>query len=365
MSQKGILVWIAAGIMLLTGGCASTELEQRSFPLAFGADRKPIEQEEETELLVVSFDFPDLKQISEKSKTADTPMGLSLEGKDLYHVEKSYENNTNRMLDYNHLKAVIAGETLISNPWQMCDLLKSWEQENVGRNISFFIGSPGAAKIMSLTQETEGSVGKYLEEMEESQQDFKQEKIVTTGDLINQWHNQNELLLVPMLTEAGKRPVISGYGMISDFKYKGMMSVKEAMESFLCTNLLKRFTWEFTTGEVVEITGIQVEKKIEQVEGLPVITLNIKGKGRLKTGNPWSLEEKLGLEQRLEEQLSFSLEETGKTMQELYGIDITNSYISLGGYHRGLYEKYNGFPETYAKELHQVFKTEITFLNWE
>ena len=62
--------------------------------------------------LVVSYDFPDLAQISEKGKTVETAMGLSLEGADMYHVEKSYENNTNRVLDYNHMKAVVLGQVL-------------------------------------------------------------------------------------------------------------------------------------------------------------------------------------------------------------------------------------------------------------
>ena len=125
-------LWLLIGIFHVSG-CASTELEQRSFPLAVGIDL----QEEDSEIdagnfkggaeeepkedvfrrevgnspdLAVSYDFPDLAQISEKGKTVDTAMGLSLEGADMYHVEKSYENNTNRVLDYNHMKAVVLGD---------------------------------------------------------------------------------------------------------------------------------------------------------------------------------------------------------------------------------------------------------------
>ena len=131
MRKSRILAAACLG-MLFWGGCESVELEQRSFPLAVGIDLQEAQEktggketegkqvkekgeEEETERkLVVSFDFPDLAQISDKGKTVDTPMAMSLEGDDLFHVEKSYENNTNRILDYNHLKAVVIWENFIS-----------------------------------------------------------------------------------------------------------------------------------------------------------------------------------------------------------------------------------------------------------
>ena len=273
-------LWLLIGIFHVSG-CASTELEQRSFPLAVGIDL----QEEDSEIdagnfeggaeeepkedvfrrevgdspdLAVSYDFPDLAQISEKGKTVDTAMGLSLEGADMYHVEKSYENNTNRVLDYNHMKAVVLGENVFSDTVQLRGILSAWEQrEASARNTSLLIGSGSAAEILSLTEETEGSMGTYLEEMLESQKDFKQNKIATVGNLMNQWHNQDELLLIPVLTEQGKRPVITGYGAVSNFNYQGILTVEDAMKSFLCQNLLKKFTCEPAKNLVVEISDIR------------------------------------------------------------------------------------------------------------
>ena len=205
--------------MLFLCGCESVELEERSFPLAVGVDLQEDIQNEEQQL-IVSFDFPDLAQISEKGKTTDTPMGMSLEGPDLYHVEKSYENNTNRLLDYNHMKAIVLGENVMNDSSQLREILLAWEQqENAARNISLFLGKGSAAEILSLTQETEGSMGKYLEEMLDSQKDFRQNKIVAIGNLMNQWHNQDELLLIPVLTKQGNRPAITGYGAIISSLY--------------------------------------------------------------------------------------------------------------------------------------------------
>lgn len=352
----------AVGISMLCG-CDSVELEQRSFPLAMGID---VQTEQLEEKLVVSFDFPDLKQISEKSKTSDTPMEFSLEGKDLYHVEKSYENNTNRILDYNHLKNIILSEENFKDMRLLRQLLESWEDRpGVARNTSLLLAEGKAAEILSLTEETEGSVGKYLEEMLESQKDFKSDKIATIGDLMDQWHNQDELLLIPVLTEQGERPVISKYGVISNFQYVGDISVEEAMEVFLSQNLLKNFQYECEDGTIVEITDICVEKQITEEEGIPVVTVSVDGKGSICQSSQTDKRQQYQLEQQLEEQLEFELTETAGKLQKEKGIDMTNSYVALGGHNRSLYEKYLNMPETYGKAVQQVFQTDITILNFQ
>ena len=381
-------LWLLIGIFHVSG-CASTELEQRSFPLAVGIDL----QEEDSEIdagnfkggaeeepkedvfrrevgnspdLAVSYDFPDLAQISEKGKTVDTAMGLSLEGADMYHVEKSYENNTNRVLDYNHMKAVVLGENVFSDTVQLRGILSAWEQrEASARNPSLLIGSGSAAEILSLTEETEGSMGTYLEEMLESQKDFKQNKIATVGNLMNQWHNQDELLLIPVLTEQGKRPVITGYGAVSNFNYQGILTVEDAMKSFLCQNLLKKFTCEPAKNLVVEISDIRAKKTITLEGTLPVVTVRITGKGRLKTGQVSSVSEQYQLEKKIEKQLTADLAETAGRLQQEYGIDVTNSFISLGSKNRSLYRMYRNYPDAYNQEAQHVFQVEIAMLNWE
>ncbi len=357
---------VLSGMMFLCG-CESVQLEERSFPLAAGIDLQQEEEslEGEERKLVVSFDFPDLAQISEKGKTTDTPMGMSLEGVDMYHVEKSYENNTNRLLDYNHLKAVVLGEDLIKNQKSLRRFLLAWEQqESSARNVNLFLGS-SAAEILSLTEETEGSMGKYLEEMLESQKDFRQNKTATLGSLMNQWHNQDELLLIPMLTEQGNRPTVTAYGAVLNFQYRGTLSVKEAMEIFLCQNLLKKFTCELSEYQVAEISELQVLARVEENEDVPVITISINGKGRMITGEPSSSVQQYRLEEKIEKRFTADLQETAKKLRTEYAIDMANTYSSLGGLNRKLYRKYLGQPEVYNQKAQQVFEVDINLLNWK
>lgn len=364
----GVLAAAFLGMIFL-GGCESAELEQRSFPLAVGIDLQETpagNDKEATERnLVVSFDFPDLTQISEKGKTTDTPMGMSLEGMDMYHVDKSYENNTNRVLDYNHIKAIVLGKDLILDSRRLRSLLLAWEQqEAAARNISLFVGSSSAAEILTLTQETEGSMGTYLEEMLESQKDFRQKKIATIGSLINQWHNQDELLLIPVLTEQGNRPTITGYAAVENFDYCGILTVEEAMETFLCQNLLQTFLCEPEWDEAAEISNIQTVLSVDDAEGTPVVTVSIKGQGRMKSGQINSVGQQYQVAQRMEKHITADLQETAAKLREEYGVDITNSYVSLGGLNRGLYWKYQNRPEEYNKSVEHVFEVDIEILDW-
>lgn len=362
-------MWKRIGVllsMLVLCGCESVELEERSFPLAVGVDLQSAEESKEKDRkMVVSFDFPDFTQISEKGKTTDTPMGMSLEGADMYHVEKSYENNTNRLLDYNHMKAVVLGTDLLKNQKKLCSFLLAWEQqEDSARNINLFLGD-SAAEILSLTEETEGSMGKYLEEMLESQKDFRQKKIATLGNLMNQWHNQDELLLIPLLTDQGNRPAVTGYGALLNFEYCGDLTVEEAMEIFLCQNLLRKFTCELSESEVVEISELQVSVSVEEAEHEPVVSVSVSGKGRLMTGRSSSAAQQYRMEQNIEKRLTSDLQETAEKLRQEYGIDMTNSYISLGGLNRKLYRTYQGRQELYNQKAQHVFKVDIDLLNWE
>lgn len=296
----------------------------------------------------------------------DTPMGMSLEGSNLYHVEKSYENNTNRLLDFNHIKAMVLGESLISDKKSLRNLLLNLEQEeNAARNITLFVAGSSAAEILSLTEETEGSMGTYLEEMLESQKDFRQKKIATVGSLMNQWHNQNELLLLPVLSEKGNRPAVSGYAVISNFDYVGIITVEEAMQIFLCQNLIETFLCELNQEEAAEILNIRVSVSVADDRDDPTVLVSVAGQGKLKAGQANSMGQEYQIEQRMEKRLMTNLQETAQKLQQEYGIDITNSYVSLGGYNRKLYQKYKNQPDAYNRNVRHLFEVDIDILNWE
>ena len=357
----GYVKYIALPVLVILpvifcSGCGTKELEDRSFPLAIGIDKSQ-------EGMILSFDLPDLaKSSGEKTPSGET-MSFSVEAGAYYEAQKAYENNTNKVLDYNHLKAIVISQDFLEDSEGLKEYL-SWleKEEVVARNTCLFVSEDRSAKILALTEETGGSVGKYLEQMLKTQKDFRESKIATIGHLMNQWHNQNEVLLIPVLTNNGDLPSITEYAVMDAFSYKGNISVEDAMKSFLCRGLLKSFLYQLESGEVVEIQSIKTETKLAIEGENAVVTVELTGKGKVKKAGE---KEMTGaqLQKRLNRQLEQSLVQTAAELKEESGMDMTNSFIKLGGYERELYEKYCQDYEGYLEQLVIDFSVDVKIVN--
>ena len=269
--ELSLLLLLCLGL----NGCSTRELEDRGFPLAIGIDK----QEEH---MVLSFDFPDLSKASEGKNPSGQPVSFSVEAGAYYEAQKAYENNTNKVLDYNHLKAIVIGAEFL-------------EDEE------------------ALTQE-----------------DFKENKVMTIGELMNQWHNQNELLLIPVLTNNGEVPSITEYASIDAFSYKGNLSVEEAMKAFLCQDLLRRFLYRLDSGEVLQIEGMRTQMEIAVMGEQILVMVDLSGKAQLKKKGVEEEVPRGQLQKRLNRQLSDSLNRAAEQLRKEPGIDLTNSFIRLG-----------------------------------
>lgn len=136
------------------------------------------------------------------------------------------------------------------------------------------------------------------------------------------------------------------------------------METFLCQNLLESFLCEPEWDEAAEVSNIQTVLSVDEAEGTPVVTVSIKGQGRMKTGQINSVGQQYQVAQRMEKHITADLQETAARLREEYGVDITNSYVSLGGLNRGLYWKYQNRPQEYNKSARHVFEVDIEILDW-
>jgi len=346
--------------MLFVSGCSVVQLEDRSFPMAIGIDK----QENMSELLL-SFDFPDLKKASGGDKEDETPAAVTIEADQFYKAQKAYENNTNRTIDYNHLKALVFGKDFIADSNKVRELFSWLEyQEVLARNTCLFIADPTASEMLSLTEGTQGSVGKFLEEMVQSQPDFRKSKVMTIGKLMNQWHNQNEMLLIPILTNNGGIPTITSYAVMKRFEFVGTMSVDDAMISFLSQGMVKKLEYELSDQTVLEIQNISRNIVISEVNGKPELTVEIKGNALPKNVLNMPPKELEQLKYKLDQQLTQTMNATANQMLMEHKIDITNSYILLGGYNRKLYDVYYNYPERYEEELTLKYDISITILNY-
>ncbi len=338
---------------LFLSACSGRELEDKSFPLAIGIDRNQ-------EGMALSFDFPLLEDSEENKNPSGKSVNFSVEAGAYYEAQKAYENNTNKVLDYNHLKAILIGEKFLADPEELRNLLAWLEQEEViARNTYLFVAKEQASEILTLTEETGGSVGEYLEQMLKTQEDFKENKIMTIGDLMNQWHNQNELLLLPVLTNNGEVPSVTEYAVLDAFSYQGNITVEEAMKAFLCQGLLERFTCRLEGGEVVEIQNIGVKCGIDGSGDRVTVRMDLSGQAKVKQAGLEKNVTSAQLKKQLDQQLEESMEVTAVVLEREPGIDITNSFVKLGGYARGLYEQYQGDYAGYQEHLGYDFSVDM------
>jgi Ger(x)C family germination protein len=352
---SNILLVFATAFLL--SGCDVRELESRGFPLAIGIDQTDTG-------MILSFDFPDMTEVSNGKSPMGKEVSFSVEAGEYYEAQKAYENNTNRTLDYNHLKALILSQDFIRDTRALRELLTWFEkEEEFARNTCLFIAKDSCVKILSLSDKTEGSVGNYLEEMVESQDDYKSNKIMTMGKLMNQWHNQNELLLIPVLTDNGGYPTISEYAAIDNFVYKGNIAVGDSMFSFLTQGMLKSFTYRLGNGTVLEISNILRNFSIKDMDEEAKVTVTIKGDAHIKKENVTGQDTVRQTKQQADNQLAADLAETADHLSMSPGIDMTNSYIMLGGYNRKLYDRYLSRASQYAENVTQQFKVDLTLIN--
>lgn len=357
MKVKTMLAGLALIFCAVCSGCGTHELEDRGFPLAIGIDKNK-------DGMVLSFDFPDLTESSEGKNPAGKPVSFSVEAGAYYEAQKAYENNTNKILDYNHLKAIVISQEFLEDDEALRELFAWLEREEVmARNICLFAASDSAAKILTLTEDTGGSVGKYLEQMVETQEDFNENKVMTIGELMNQWHNQNELLLIPVLTNNGGVPSVDAYAAMDAFSYRGVVSVEEAMKAFLCENLLRKFLYRLDEGEVLQLSALHRSMEIKE-EGEQVhVSVKLTGDAQIKKSGSGKGVTRGQLQKRLNRQLSESMNQTAEKLLEEPGIDITNSFIRLGSHSRRLYKKFNQDYDGYRHHLLISFQADMNLIN--
>lgn len=383
------MIIFTAAVLLLLPGCSARELEKRGFPMAIGIDRK-------NEDMVFTFEFPDLSKSEKGESPSQRSLSFPVQGGAYYEAQKAYENNTNKVLDYSHLKAIIIGKDLLADDTALRELLAWLEQEELlARNTSLFAASGEAADMLQLTEETSGTVGKYLEQMLDTQEDFRENKVVTIGDLMNQWHNRNEVVLIPVLADNGGVPSIVQYAVLAAFVYKGDISVEDSMKSFLCQNLLERFLYRMEDGTVFRLTDLGAEIKIgsgnpgvetetgsrnteaqaeigsgnpgatvqKDGKGSIVVTIALSGDAQLKKSGNSDIVTKGKLKKELDQRMEESMALAADGLKDIPGMDIANSYILLGGYARELYGRYQQDYEGYGACLSYRFTVDMDIVN--
>ncbi|MCD8046739.1 MAG: hypothetical protein LUE90_08965 [Clostridiales bacterium] len=204
--KKGFCV-LAVFFLLLLTGCRENELENDAFPLAMG-----IAAEETGYHLYLAYPDLDDKDASENALAEDafwdgTAAALS-EGLE------QMEEGSSRNADLNHVKAVILDQEMLDGAERAGELI-SFLKENreISWNAYVFLAGTGMDEIFSEEAQTGVCLGIYLENLAEGWDDLRSGSLVTVGDLVSQYYNETQKLLIPVVEIQEDLPTVETFAL--------------------------------------------------------------------------------------------------------------------------------------------------------
>ena len=347
-------VLVIAGALCLSG-CSTTELENRRFPLAMGVDNTK-------DACRISFKFQDLSKIANENADSGGETDFYIEEKDFFTSISKYANESNKILDYNHMKVLVLSEDFVEDENSLSNFLDICSKKSlIARNTLLFFAED-ASKILALDKNLDTAIGSYLEEMIETREDYKLKDAVTLGDLFNDMANKEQLLLVPVLSEKGGMPVIESYYAVAGGVPKGEIGVNEAVLSYLSQGKLKKLMFSLQDGTAITINRMKVQGGFSRGDGVVYqdkIHVEVVVEKDLETGSGEAETIRTEVKEWLEAQLTDRADELLEGLE----IDITNSFYKLGMSDRKKYEAYGRDLERYVEDLECGFEVEVVLLN--
>lgn len=356
------LLW--AGMCLTLSGCGSTELEERKFPLVISVDKKTLETEEEGENLSsfqISMGFQNLAEVAdEKAKDAGNAP-TKTEEMSWYEAFEESDASSPRMMDYNHLKAIILSREILEDKEMLEELLDFVkEQEVFARNTLLFTSISKAADILELEGKLDLPVGTWLEEMVAGNTELKDPAIVTLGSLLNEYDNRMENLYIPVLEAAEDTIWIEQYYVISGYENCGIVSKDAYRHAMLAEGKMEQYDIDVNSGEAVRLKEIRTQKSYQLLDDEIQLQMDLQAEAKLLNGTIANAKEQEELKQKIEKQLTEELQNEADLLLFEMQVDIANSFYSLGGYERELYQKYKEDIGNYRNHLRLKILTEIT-----
>lgn len=352
--KRTVAVSILLCFSMSLAGCSTVELENRNFPLAMGVDL-------DGKNCRVSYKFQDLAAVAGENSQAGSGTDFFIKDKDFYTAISEYANDSNKEMDYNHLKTLILSEDFLEDEESLKTFLQICEKEAlIARNTLLFLAEDAGA-VLGLDKNLDTAIGTYLEELIESRQDYKLKDTVTLGDLMNDGANREQLLLIPVLHDKGGLPVIRNYYAVEGGKPKGEISLNQAMLSYLTQGKIKELSFSLDNQIPVKIKRVKAKRKYEKDDHLCRVELALEASLEEDfLDETWACEK---LEQEISGRFSRQLSKAGQSLKDKQGIDITNSFYLLGMEDQETFSRYRGDLEGYGEDLGYKFSVEVKIVN--
>ncbi len=331
-----------AAAALFCGGCAGTELENKSFPLAVLI----AQQEQQCQVCYLS---QDLSAVANEQSDGSNITAASALGSTYYETQKAFEKNNRCQLDLSHTKALVFSEDYLKNGFSM--FLETVRRENIyARNTLVYLTESSMKDMADLNSDLDVPLGSYLEQMMENEQDIKEQAVVTLGMLLNEQANRKRTILVPVLRAEQGLPVIRSYVALQDFESKGRISTEEAQVYYLLQNQLDEMDLHLDADTQIRLSGLSCGRSFESEGDRIIQELDISADAEQITGR--------ASEKEIEDMLQEKIQDICRGSQKQQ-IDVSDSYRWLARYAPELYLLYEKDPASYREQLEYITKVHV------
>lgn len=221
--MKKINMWffiILCGIFL--GGCDNmVEIEDRDFIMTMLVSYEDSNYK-------VFFGLPNLSEETGQSTSEKDKNIISFTGENLYEVERKYSLQSDKKLDYSHLKAIIIDEKLGNNTEAIKEFLMYIKgNSEISRNTLTFTVMEGINEIVKMNSKVRDGVGSYMESLYKNTEGKGKGEEVTIGSIITAHYNKNEILTVPVIKVEEEMLMLDGAALYNGERLIGQISEEE------------------------------------------------------------------------------------------------------------------------------------------
>ncbi len=375
---------LIAGLVFLLNGCGKKEPEESMYPLAIGVQAVDKVSDAEAKSVMadggarsVSTDGNELLDVfyawpvpggsdSSKSDVAAGDVFEKASAPTMFDAQTMVSENTDKTLDFNHLKVLALNVNILEDEEQMEQLLYYFkENENMAWNTCVIAMEEDVGELFTEEMASDSkSLGLYLEQMLRGRQDLKADATVTVKDLMSLYLNRAETILIPQLSTASGKPQIDGYRIYARRTDHGVVSPEEASYGYLLLNLAKSIQFSLPDGNYVTVQDLRLEREFTDADR-EKLTQRVKvfGTVKMSASTSVSVAKQDEILSEATNTLREELTRLVRSVREDHQADITGSFLVLPGYEREIWKLYQDNPDAYEKKLTTEIDVSLKMLN--
>lgn len=339
--------------MIICTGCSDmVEIEDRDFVLTVG-----VELGEQGQGLKVTYARPDLWVLTGQTAGEGDKLVVSFEGDNFQKIEEDYGYQSQKRLDYSHLKAIIFQSDLLKDENYVKNILEYMEQNyEISKNTKVYITGNSTEELLSLDEEMSGNVGNYLENIYKNNRSTFSVEMCTLEDMINAMNNKDQVVYLPVLRMEDKQIVVEGLGLFDGKICEEVLEEEESKYIYLAMGKVKTMEVDLHNGYTVKLENIKNKYTYSIQDNLPCVLFQIDGDAKITDYNAKVTHSKNQISKtELEDLLNLQIKQLVNNLFEQIvkekGIDLFNSYRRTSTKSRKIWIEYNNKHKEFLNDL--------------